>query len=104
MSVAPGGDLVSVDTIASECISEHGKHACEELGGTCITERDGYYTMSAVCVLVGALTLLVWIGRTAKHLQGEKEWLTRCSFIETHSTRYRTSDRKVAAEQCVGVE
>ncbi|GHJ85998.1 hypothetical protein NliqN6_2400 [Naganishia liquefaciens] len=33
---------------AAECISDHGKAICADLGGECVTERDGYYIMSAV--------------------------------------------------------
>jgi len=54
---------------ANECISEPGKLACLELGGTCVTERDGYYYVSSLCVAVGAVFLMVYITATATRLQ-----------------------------------
>ncbi|ORY21433.1 acetyl-coenzyme A transporter 1-domain-containing protein [Naematelia encephala] len=43
-----------------ECVSDHGKSQCSSAGGICVIERDGYYIMSAVCVVLGA-AVLVWI-------------------------------------------
>jgi len=56
---------------ASECVSEHGKKACSDLSGECVTERDGYYWVSSICVAIGVVTLLVYIIPTARRLQSE---------------------------------
>lgn len=57
-------------TRGEECISEHGKHICERAGGSCVVERDGYYIMSAGCVVLGAALLIGFILPTVKRLQG----------------------------------
>lgn len=57
-------------TSAVECVSEHGKEVCKELGGTCVTEQDGYYYVSAICLILGALSVLFYITPTAKRLEG----------------------------------
>jgi PAT family acetyl-CoA transporter-like MFS transporter 1 len=56
---------------ATECTSDHGKAVCADLGGECVTERDGYYIMSAVCVALGVAILLMYIRPTAKRLQSK---------------------------------
>ena len=56
---------------AHECVSEHGKAACAELGGVCETERDGYFATSSICLLIGAILLITFIQPTARKLQGE---------------------------------
>jgi hypothetical protein len=55
---------------AIECVSEHGKDVCSEIGGKCITERDGYYYVSAICMSFGVLFLVFYIIPTARKLQG----------------------------------
>ena len=57
---------------AAECVSEHGKAACKELGGECITERDGYYILSAVCLGLGVISVIFHMIPTARKLQGER--------------------------------
>ena len=52
-----------------ECISEHGKNACEKLSGHCVVRRDGYYIMSAVCVTLSAALLVTFILPTIRRLQ-----------------------------------
>lgn len=56
---------------AHECVSEHGKAACADLGGQCRTERDGYYATSAICITLGAILLITFVQPTARKLQGE---------------------------------
>lgn len=60
--------------IAAECVSEHGKQACESIGGECITERDGYYFVSIICVTAGVISLVFYIVPTARRLQGMCIW------------------------------
>ncbi|GAA5986085.1 hypothetical protein JCM5350_004426 [Sporobolomyces pararoseus] len=52
-----------------ECVSDHGKAACADLGGVCRTERDGYYWVSTLCILSGALILLFFVQPAARRLQ-----------------------------------
>ncbi|KAL8276268.1 hypothetical protein RQP46_011342 [Phenoliferia psychrophenolica] len=54
---------------ARECVSDHGKAACAELGGHCETLRDGYYWTSSLCIVAGALCLLFFVQPAAKRLQ-----------------------------------
>ncbi|KAJ7480190.1 acetyl-coenzyme A transporter 1-domain-containing protein [Mycena galericulata] len=54
---------------ATECVSEHGKAACTEVGGECITETDGYYIVSGLCMLFGVAFLVMYIMPTARKLQ-----------------------------------
>ncbi|KAF8313706.1 MFS general substrate transporter [Clavulina sp. PMI_390] len=54
---------------ASECASESGKERCASLGGTCAIESDGYYTVSAICVAIGAILLVAYIWPAAQRLQ-----------------------------------
>ncbi|KAF8609359.1 MFS general substrate transporter [Ceratobasidium sp. AG-I] len=58
---------------ATECVSDHGKAVCTELGGTCVTERDGYYIVSCICIALGASILLFYIWPAAKKLQALKQ-------------------------------
>jgi len=53
----------------AECVSEHGKAVCADIGGECITERDGYYLVSALCMTFGVGFLLIYIMPTARRLQ-----------------------------------
>ncbi|BGP58315.1 hypothetical protein JCM8202v2_005976 [Rhodotorula sphaerocarpa] len=54
---------------SSECVSDHGKAACAELGGTCLTERDGYFYVSTLCILSGAAILVLFVQPVARRLQ-----------------------------------
>ena len=40
-----------------ECTSDAGKHRCSMIGGQCEVLKDGYYTTSTICVVIGAATL-----------------------------------------------
>ncbi|KZT06210.1 MFS general substrate transporter [Laetiporus sulphureus 93-53] len=61
-----GNDL---SVTAAECVSEHGKTACAEIGGECVTERDGYYIVSGICLSLGLLSVIFFMIPTAKRLQ-----------------------------------
>jgi hypothetical protein len=56
---------------AAECVSEQGKARCSSIGGTCITERDGYYITTGLCLGLGVIVLVAFIIPTARKLQGE---------------------------------
>jgi hypothetical protein len=60
---------------AAECVSEQGKARCADIGGTCITERDGYYITTGLCLGLGAITLATFIVPTARKLQGKLSWI-----------------------------
>ncbi|KAF8213573.1 acetyl-coenzyme A transporter 1-domain-containing protein [Mycena galopus ATCC 62051] len=53
----------------AECVSEEGKAACTDSGGECITESDGYYMVSVLCMLFGVAFLVLFIMPTARKLQ-----------------------------------
>jgi MFS transporter, PAT family, solute carrier family 33 (acetyl-CoA transportor), member 1 len=54
-----------------ECTSDYGKSICQGLGGECVTETDGYYIVSALCLLFGVVFVMAYIIPTAKRLQGK---------------------------------
>ena len=57
---------------ATECVSDHGKAACADLGGECVTERDGFYIVSAICLGLGVIGVIFHMIPTARKLQGER--------------------------------
>lgn len=59
---------------AAECASDHGKAECAKLGGECVLQQDGYYTVSFLCVALGVLILVGWIRPTVRKLQGESSF------------------------------
>ena len=71
-------------------MSEHGKAACQNLGGECVTERDGYFIVSALCVCFGILSVLLFLIPTAKKLQGMlTAFRSRTSLMALHSRSYK---------------
>lgn len=48
---------------------------CSDIGGTCITERDGYFITTALCLTLGIICLVTFILPTARRLQGERSWV-----------------------------
>ena len=57
--------------LAAECISDHGRAICAQEGGVCVTERDGYYAMSMICIAVGVILLVTFVLPTTRRLQSE---------------------------------
>jgi hypothetical protein len=53
-----------------ECTSEVGKAACTAAGGRCVITRDGYFVMTALCVVCSGLLLTTHILPTIKRLMG----------------------------------
>jgi Acetyl-coenzyme A transporter 1 len=45
---------------------------CSDIGGTCITERDGYFITTGLCLTLGVISLVTFIVPTARRLQGER--------------------------------
>ena len=62
------------DTVpqAAECVSEQGKTMCSDIGGSCKTERDGYFITTGLCLTLGVISLVTFIIPTARRLQGER--------------------------------
>ncbi len=58
------------------CASEPGKSLCDDLGGECLLQQDGYYYVSSMCVVVGGLLLVVYIAPTIRYLESlsPKKW------------------------------
>ncbi|KAJ7071432.1 acetyl-coenzyme A transporter 1-domain-containing protein [Mycena amicta] len=56
-------------TKVAECVSDVGKEACKAAGGECHIEKDGYYIVSAICMLFGIAFLVLYIMPTARRLQ-----------------------------------
>ena len=48
---------------------------CSDIGGTCITERDGYFITTGLCLALGVISLVIFIIPTARRLQGERFWV-----------------------------
>ncbi|KAI9482648.1 MAG: acetyl-coenzyme A transporter 1-domain-containing protein [Benjaminiella poitrasii] len=66
---------VSRCTVANEegeyplCSTEKGKAWCEEYKGTCQLEKDGYFIVGTLCVLLGLFMLLIYIKPMVKRLE-----------------------------------
>ena len=56
-------------TSAFSCALQAEKHRCEDGGGTCHIERDGYYITNVLFLIVGALLFWGYIERKALALQ-----------------------------------
>ncbi|KAI0253362.1 acetyl-coenzyme A transporter 1-domain-containing protein [Lactifluus subvellereus] len=65
--VSEAGSSLAVRAL--ECVSERGKARCSDIGGTCITERDGYYVTTGLCLCLGVISLVTFIIPTAQKLQ-----------------------------------
>ena len=59
------------------CYSKEESNTCEKAGAKCVTEVEGYYVESVICVSLGFLWLGLWGWRTIKRLQSasEEDWL-----------------------------
>ncbi|KAJ3183714.1 hypothetical protein HDU85_002143 [Gaertneriomyces sp. JEL0708] len=71
--LATGADKIS------PCHTEPYKQQCASAGGQCVVSRDGYYVVGVLSVLVGLVTLVIYIRPRAKWLQnlGEHHWRLR---------------------------
>lgn len=68
-----------LDFQGKECVTDLGKSTCLDLNGICQTEKDGYYIMQIVCILIGAVSLALVISPAAQRLQGlpARAWQVR---------------------------
>ncbi|KAF7437200.1 hypothetical protein PC9H_004036 [Pleurotus ostreatus] len=64
----PGSNL-ELKSKVLECVTETGKTTCKQLSGECVIQRDGYYIVSAICMVFGITFLLAYIIPTARKLQ-----------------------------------
>ena len=60
------GELI---TQPFSCVLEAEKHRCIDGGGTCTIERDGYYIVNILCVVIGVVTFWGFIKPAATKLQ-----------------------------------
>ncbi|CAG8442163.1 1317_t:CDS:10 [Diversispora eburnea] len=60
------------------CVTELEKSLCNERGGTCVVERDGYYIASVACIVIGTI-FFMFILPQIKKLQSmpPKVWKLR---------------------------
>ncbi|KAG0025805.1 hypothetical protein BGZ82_009824 [Podila clonocystis] len=61
--------IMNDDLDVFSCANEPGKSLCQELNGECVIQRDGYYYVSSLCVLVGSILLVVYIAPTIRYLE-----------------------------------
>jgi hypothetical protein len=54
---------------------------CADLGGQCITERDGYYMTTGLCISFGICLLLFYVIPTARRLEGKPALLHRIATL-----------------------
>ncbi|KAF9914981.1 hypothetical protein BGZ65_000951, partial [Modicella reniformis] len=68
--------VVNIQGQDFSCKAEPGKSLCEELGGECVIQQDGYFLVSSACVLVGGLLLVLYIAPTIRYLESlsPKKW------------------------------
>ncbi|CAG8539953.1 5879_t:CDS:10 [Paraglomus occultum] len=57
------------DNTVLNCVGEQEKAMCKDNGGICTIERDGYYVVSMICIILGALTLFGFVRPQVKNLQ-----------------------------------
>lgn len=59
----------SVITSSFSCALESEKHRCVEGGGVCKIVSDGYYSVNILCIIIGAVTFVMYIRPKALQLQ-----------------------------------
>ncbi|KAB8356538.1 hypothetical protein FH972_024120 [Carpinus fangiana] len=60
---------VSPVTTPFDCVLEVDKHRCIDGGGVCTTNRDGYYYVNVLCIIIGVVTFFSFIKPKALQLQ-----------------------------------
>ncbi|KAJ6146445.1 hypothetical protein N7497_008427 [Penicillium chrysogenum] len=70
-TIPPPADSLKDTLITTpfSCALEPEKNRCINGGGTCHIDRDGYYMTNILCVLIGALTFIMFIKPAAQKLQ-----------------------------------
>ena len=75
-------------------MSDAGKSECADIGGECITARDGYYIVSAICMTLGAVLLVFYIAPVSRRLQGEL-FCTNSFLFSSCSSTYAALRREI---------
>lgn len=68
----PGSDLTDASKLLAvpfSCVAEADKHRCIDSGYACETDRDGYYYVNALCVIIGIVTFVAYIRPAVIRLQ-----------------------------------
>merc|ERR1712173_281523 len=66
--------LTQMDSLKlNKCHGKDESKSCENHGGKCVTEIEGYFVESVICVSLGFLWLVLWGWRTIKKLQAASE-------------------------------
>ncbi len=75
VATCQGGTFTNSSAPVS-CVQD--KTVCTSGGGACVVERDGYYLITTVCIIVGGLLLALVIAPRVTRLQGlpEANWRT----------------------------
>lgn len=47
---------------------------CKDINGECIAISDGYYSISALCMVLGVILLVAFIIPKARKLQGQSKY------------------------------
>lgn len=63
------------ESLDNACRDHLEKHLCESKGGKCVTQLDGFYIESVICIIIGFLWLQ-WGRKKINHLQSlnENSW------------------------------
>lgn len=68
---APPKDQLKGELIKKSfsCALEAEKHRCQDGGGICEVQTDGYYIVNVLCVIIGVVTFFGYIKPTVMRLQ-----------------------------------
>ncbi|KAJ3183393.1 hypothetical protein HDU87_006712 [Geranomyces variabilis] len=48
-------------SVDASCSTDAQKATCKDLGGSCVTDTDGYYVVSSLCLILGVATLALFV-------------------------------------------
>lgn len=54
---------------AFSCVAKEAKNMCEQSGGVCAIQTDGYYITSMLCITIGATLFFGWIYKKMRYLE-----------------------------------
>jgi MFS transporter, PAT family, solute carrier family 33 (acetyl-CoA transportor), member 1 len=67
-ATAPADLKSPLITTPFSCVAEAEKNRCVAGGGTCVIQRDGYYLVNVLCVIIGIVTFWGYIKVTVWRL------------------------------------
>jgi hypothetical protein len=73
---------------------------CKDINGECITISDGYYSISALCMVVGVIILVGFVIPKARKLQGKS---ITCWLVLTLTHIRSSSNIDMAGENVIEV-